>query len=176
MSYEDISVSWEAFLLSVAHAAILAVASLSYAFAPVQNSQNSAIILGIILALTLLASVLVYLKTGIPNVIQHECQECGHKVNGGRLRCSSCGEPAGIEYLVPQVLWFVVGYSPMHVFFFVFLDAGLQILPIYRGYLGIFAVLTILIEYVLVNLFWVFLIVTSYVVRKAYGAVQTKEA
>jgi hypothetical protein len=118
--YEDISVSWERVLLSVAHAAILAVASLSYAFDPVRSSQNPAIISGIILTLTLLASVLVYLRTGIPNVIQHECQECGHKVNGGRLRCSNCGERAEIGYLVPQVLWFVAGYSPMHVFFFVF--------------------------------------------------------
>lgn len=62
------------------------------------------------------ASVLIvtlsYLSWGIPNIIYGKCEECGHKVNLGRLYCGHCGSLiTESKEMDLQAAWLLFGYS-----------------------------------------------------------------
>jgi len=60
--------------------------------------------------LVVIATVPLYIATGIPNVIRDNCRKCGELMNLGKAYCDNCGDKLQSNP-AEQMLWFLLGYS-----------------------------------------------------------------
>jgi len=54
----------------------------------------------------------IYVKTGVPNMLRHECPECGALTDSAVLRCEDCGRSGSSVWrgYPEEVSWFLTGY------------------------------------------------------------------
>lgn len=90
--------------------------------------------------LILLASIVLYLRTGVPGMVSQECRSCGETVSVGRLRCENCGtstDSVRRKLMTAEGIWFLVGYTSLLV---LWLSVAYRVEPIVLLFPAYFAV------------------------------------
>jgi len=99
-------VSRRGLLAAVVHSTVVGIPIIL----SIYYEDSTSITLDYFAILVIVATVPLYIVTGIPNVIRDNCRNCGELMNLGKAYCDNCGDklqsnPGG------QILWFVLGYS-----------------------------------------------------------------
>jgi len=99
-------VSRSGLLAAVVHSTVVGIPIIL----SIYYENSTSITLDYFAILVIVATVPLYIVTGIPNVIRDNCRNCGELMNLGKAYCDNCGDklqsnPGG------QILWFVLGHS-----------------------------------------------------------------
>jgi len=162
------SVSLTAVVASVLHSVIVqTVLALPSFSTPVYEvgygGRNSAFVQSTVVAITLFASLLLYLYTGVPNIFTKRCDTCGEVNVLGGIRCHNCGTVRGVESFSLQAAWLVIGYSTISVLSLYFLvwptlvrsdTFEFETFPYLLGY-------GIVLDYVVIAFAWLLFLVVS---------------
>lgn len=161
--YHNYSVSWKAIIASAIHAIIVQTARILPSFSnPIYELSGTGIFTrGIVPITILVASVLLYLYTGIPfNIFIKKCGECGETSNADKAWCDNCGT-VGVEAIGLQAAWLITGYttiSTLSLYFFLWPTFIRNFEPVTVPYLVGFGIVT---EYIIIACVWLFVLFVS---------------
>jgi hypothetical protein len=164
--YHNYSVSWKAIIASVIHAIIVQTARILPSFStPIYELSDTGVedtVFIIVLIIILVASVLLYLYTGIPfSIFTKKCGECGETSNAGETWCDNCGSINGVEALGLQAAWLITGYatiSTLSLYFFLWPTFIRNFEYETSPYLVGFGIVP---EYIIIACVWLFVLLVS---------------
>lgn len=113
MAYKEISIEKQELFLAVLHSAVIGIVlTLIYLTDTFEMLPVDWLVYPLVAFFIVVMTVPLYLKTGIPNVVQHRCENCGEHMNSGKVRCDSCGNIIAPDFGI-QLLWFLIGYGSL---------------------------------------------------------------
>jgi len=109
-------ISWKGLSMALGHSVISGMALILWQ----PGFRSDRILryeLGVISAVLLvIATVPLYIATGVPNVVRHNCRNCGELMNSGKAYCDNCGNKLQPNH-GGQIIWFVLGYGTLMMVF-----------------------------------------------------------
>lgn len=114
MPYPKVSVHRRGTALAFLHGGVVAALAVLISL-PDLYSDIQLPLLGYADILILVAVVYVYIRTGVPDIIQRDCPSCGAGLISARTRCRDCGRESAAEGFRTRILWFLFGYPLVHM-------------------------------------------------------------
>jgi len=100
-------VRWKELLVAAGHS-VISVISCGALWVLLYGEASSAV-LALIISGFVVVTVPLYIMTGIPNVVRHNCRNCNELMNSGKAYCDNCGNQLRSNSV--EMLWFILGYN-----------------------------------------------------------------
>ena len=119
MSYPNVSVHEKGVVFALLHGGVVATLAVLSSLPALYSGIPQTPLLRYTGILIIAAVIYVYIRTGVPDILQRECPSCGAELISARTRCYNCGEESAAEGFRTRMVWFLLGYPLVHMFWVV---------------------------------------------------------